>query len=66
MTIKIKENFTGYPDGKKSRDFTKDEVVTGLPADFEKLVIEKGHAKEATERQAETAIDIKKEAKLGE
>lgn len=66
MTIKIKEDFTGYPDGKKSRDFVKDEVVTGLPAEFEKLVIEKGHAKEATDRQAEHAVDIKKELKQGE
>ena len=63
MTIKIKEAFTGYPDGKKARRFAKDGVVTGLSADFERLLIEKGHAKEATERQAEHAIDVKKEMK---
>jgi hypothetical protein len=63
MTVKIKESFTGYPDGEKARRFAKDEVVTGLPADFQRLIIEKGHAKEATERQAETATDIKHELK---
>lgn len=63
MTIKVKEDFTGYPDGVKSRHFKKDEVVAGLSADFERLVIEKGHAKEATDRQAESAIDVKKELK---
>lgn len=52
-TVKISEDFTGYPSGKK-RDFTKGETVE-VPADFADLIVEKGHAKEVAASEEKPA-----------
>jgi hypothetical protein len=44
MSIKITQNFTGYPDGKKRRDFTVGETPSDLPEAYAELLVTKGHA----------------------
>lgn len=50
MTIRISENFTGYPAGVKRR-FTVGEVPAGLPSEYEALLVTKGLATQVKERQ---------------
>jgi hypothetical protein len=48
MTIRIVEDFTGYPDGKTPRDFRVGERPSDLPAEFVELITSKGHAVKET------------------
>jgi hypothetical protein len=53
MSIKITENFTGYPDGKKRRDFVAGETPSDLPEAYAELLVTKGHAvRQETEARA--------------
>ncbi|TDR90292.1 hypothetical protein [Enterovirga rhinocerotis] len=60
--VKITEDFTGYPSGRK-RAFEKGQVVE-VPDDFADLAIGKGHAKEpepkVEERPAPEAAPAKR------
>jgi hypothetical protein len=58
MKVEIKENFSGYPDGKKRQDFVAEQVVE-VPNDFAEMIISKGHAKAFGDKES------KKETKRG-
>jgi hypothetical protein len=51
MTVRIQEDFTGYPAGKR-RDFRAGDMPSDLSPDYEALLIEKGHAAKIIQKPA--------------